>query len=83
MKKKVTIAKRSASSKGTANIENKNLLKTVAKAKDDARFTESDHFTESTSGDTKFTESDHFSESIKEKLSKLRWNIQKNFRKLP
>ena len=65
MKKKVTIAKRSASSKGTANIENKNLLKTVAKAKDDARFTESDHFTE----------------SVEEKLNNLRWNIQRKVRK--
>jgi len=61
MKKKVTIAKRSASSKGTAN-------------KDDPRFTDSDHFTES---------SDHFTESIEKKLDKLRWNIQKKVRKFP
>ena len=67
IKKKVTIAKRSASSKGTANIENKNLFKTISKAKDD----------------TKFTESDHFTESIEDKLSKLRWNIQKKVRKFP
>jgi hypothetical protein len=43
------------------------LLKTISKAKDD----------------TKFTESDHFTESVEDKLSKLRWNIQKKVRKFP
>ena len=46
-KKKVTIAKRTASSEGTADIDKR------------------------------------FSESIEEKLSKLRWKIQKKVRKFP
>ncbi len=46
-KKKVTIAKRTASSRGTANNDNR------------------------------------FSNSIEEKLSKLRWDIQKKVRKFP
>jgi len=65
IKKKVTIAKRSASSKGTAGIENKNLRKTVAKI----------------DPCTKFTESDHFTESVEEKLNNLRYNIQRKVRK--
>ena len=46
-KKKVTIAKRTASNEGTADIDKR------------------------------------FSESIEEKLSKLRWKIQKKVRKFP
>ena len=46
-KKKITIAKQTASRKGTANNDKR------------------------------------FSESIEEKLSKLRWNIQKKVRKFP